>query len=220
MGGVALDLDHAVAAGSLSPRAMEHLGHRPDTHCLLLAVVLALLAYALTRRKLIAWSIFAVLVAHLLFDAAGGNEHWLYPLGQPDAVPWLACPVGIAVLVGISAVFARRMDQPGVPPRSFVLFRPVLPDSPRQSDRDAMNGSTRGVLAGRRKLFAMGSLLACLALAVPLSTQGAQRNVTGGARPSAAPRHLIFSEDFSGAAGARPNSRRWTYDIGPLHRAR
>jgi membrane-bound metal-dependent hydrolase YbcI (DUF457 family) len=105
--GPALDLDHAVAAGSLSPRAMEHLGHRPDTHSLLLALALALLALALTRRKLVAWSVFAVVVAHLLFDAAGGGVYWLFPLEHPDSIPWLACPLGIAVLYGISASVAR-----------------------------------------------------------------------------------------------------------------
>jgi MYXO-CTERM domain-containing protein len=57
VGGLALDRDHAVAARSLSPRAMEHLGHHPDTHSLLLAALLALLAFALRRRKLVAWSL-------------------------------------------------------------------------------------------------------------------------------------------------------------------
>lgn len=108
IGGPALDLDHVVAAGSLSPRALEHLGHRPDTHSLLVAVALALLALALTRRKLVAWAVFAVVVAHLLFDAAGGGVYWLYPLEDTDSIPWLACPVGIAVLFGISAMAARR----------------------------------------------------------------------------------------------------------------
>jgi membrane-bound metal-dependent hydrolase YbcI (DUF457 family) len=107
IGGPALDLDHVVAAGSLRPQALETLHHRPDTHSLLLAVVLTLLALALTRSKPIAWSVFAVIVSHLLFDAAGGNEYWLYPLEHPDSIPWLACPIGIAVLFGISAVVAR-----------------------------------------------------------------------------------------------------------------
>ena len=107
IGGPALDLDHVVAAGSLRPQALESLGHRPDTHSLLLAVALALVAFALTRRKLVAWSVFAVIVSHLLFDAAGGGEYWLYPLEHPDSIPWLACPIGIAVLFGISAIVAR-----------------------------------------------------------------------------------------------------------------
>jgi membrane-bound metal-dependent hydrolase YbcI (DUF457 family) len=107
IGGFALDLDHAVAEASLSPRAMEHLGHRPDTHSLLLAVALTLLALALTRSRPITWSVFAVIVSHLLFDTAGGNEYWPYPLTHLNSIPWLACPVGIAVLLVISAVVAR-----------------------------------------------------------------------------------------------------------------
>ncbi len=104
--GSALDLDHVVAAGSFRPRALESLGHRPDTHSLLLAVALTLLALAITRSKPLAWAMFAVIVSHLLFDAAGGGEYWLYPLERPDSIPWLACPVGLAVLLGISAVVA------------------------------------------------------------------------------------------------------------------
>lgn len=105
--GPALDLDHVVAAGSFRPQALESLGHRPDTHSLLLAVALTLLAFAFTRRKLVTWSVFAVIVSHLLFDAAGGSEYWLYPLKHPDSIPWLACPIGIAVLFGISVIVAR-----------------------------------------------------------------------------------------------------------------
>ena len=51
LGGSALDLDHVVAAGSFRPQALESLGHRPDTHSLLLAVALTLLALAITRSK-------------------------------------------------------------------------------------------------------------------------------------------------------------------------
>jgi hypothetical protein len=67
----------------------------------------AFLALALTRSKPIAWSVFAVIVSDLLFDAAGGNEYWLYPIRHPNSIPWLACPVGLAVLLGIGAVVAR-----------------------------------------------------------------------------------------------------------------
>lgn len=108
IGGPALDLDHVVAAGSFRPQALESLGHRPVTHSLLFAVVLTLLALVLTRSKPFAWAVFAVVVSHLLFDAAGGGEYWLYPLKHPDSVPWLACPVGLAVLFGISAAVARE----------------------------------------------------------------------------------------------------------------
>jgi membrane-bound metal-dependent hydrolase YbcI (DUF457 family) len=107
IGGPALDLDHVVTAGSFRPQALESLGHRPFTHSLLFAVALTLLALVLTRSKPFAWAVFAVIVSHLLFDAAGGGEYWLYPLKHPDSVPWLACPIGLAVLFAISAVVAR-----------------------------------------------------------------------------------------------------------------
>lgn len=104
---VALDLDHVVAAGSLDPRNLEHLRIRPDTHSLLFACVLSLVGFAISRSWVVAWGVFAVLVSHLLFDAAGGSERWLYPLQSPTAIPWLACPVGICVLTGVSVAVAR-----------------------------------------------------------------------------------------------------------------
>jgi membrane-bound metal-dependent hydrolase YbcI (DUF457 family) len=107
LGGVALDIDHAVAAGSLTPRSMEQLGHRPGTHSLLFVCMVALIALAITRRKQIAWAVLAVLVAHLLLDAPGGGVRWLFPLQRPDAIPWLVCPIGIVVLTVTSAMVAR-----------------------------------------------------------------------------------------------------------------
>ena len=117
IGGPALDLDHVVAAGSLSVWHIEHLNHRPDTHSLLFAGALALLAFAVTRRKLLAWSVFAVIVSHLLFDAAGAGEYWLYPLKHPDSIPWLACPIGLAVLFSISLVVTRTEPSRPAPER-------------------------------------------------------------------------------------------------------
>jgi hypothetical protein len=109
--GPALDLDHVVAAKSLNPHALETMSQRPDTHSLLVAVLLALLALALTRRMLAAWSVFAVLVSHLLFDAAGGSERWLFPLEHPNSIPWLACPLGIVILTGISWMLERTRQR-------------------------------------------------------------------------------------------------------------
>jgi len=109
VGGPALDLDHVVAVGSFNPSRLEHLsGGRPATHSLLFAVVLAMLALLLSRRWVFAWAVFAVVVSHLLFDAAGGSERWLYPAQHPDGIPWLACPVGLVVLTLISELIARR----------------------------------------------------------------------------------------------------------------
>jgi membrane-bound metal-dependent hydrolase YbcI (DUF457 family) len=110
LGGPAVDLDHAVAAGSFRPRALETLSHRPDTHSLLFALVLTLLAYILTRSKQLSWSILAIIVSHLLFDAAGGDEYWLYPLKHPNSIPWLACPLGIALLFWVSTRLASDVS--------------------------------------------------------------------------------------------------------------
>jgi LexA-binding, inner membrane-associated putative hydrolase len=125
VGGSALDLDHVVAAGSLDPRKLEDLDHRPDPHSLLFVLALALLAWTLTRRKVFAWCVFAVNTGHLLFDAAGEGVYWLYPLKRPDGIPWLACPIGIVVLTGISVMVARARA-PTVGP----IEHSALPASP------------------------------------------------------------------------------------------
>ncbi len=123
-GGPALDLDHAVAAGSLNPSALEDLAHRPYTHSLIFAVALTLVAFLFTRSRLAAWSVFAVIAAHLLFDAAGGDELILYPLRHPNGLPWLACPAGLAVLFAVSwtAVRAHR-SVPTSQPRFVISQR-------------------------------------------------------------------------------------------------
>ncbi len=55
--GSLFDLDHIVAAGSLNLHAIETLsGGRPDTHSLVVVVLLTAIAYALTRRPLFAWA--------------------------------------------------------------------------------------------------------------------------------------------------------------------
>jgi LexA-binding, inner membrane-associated putative hydrolase len=125
VGGSAIDLDHFVAAGSLNLRTIETLGGRPDTHSLVFVLVLGLLTLILTRRWLLAWAMFAVNLAHLLFDAAGGGVHVLYPLKHPDGLPWLVSPVGTLALLGASAAIAGRSPRPG-------------PRGARGSQRDAL----------------------------------------------------------------------------------
>lgn len=112
VGGVILDVDHALVAGSLSPGAMEELGRRPPTHSVAFAATLALIAYALTRRVLAAWAVLAILVSHLLFDAAGGGVRWLYPLQEPESIPWLICPLGILLLFGVSLALTWSQSPP------------------------------------------------------------------------------------------------------------
>jgi hypothetical protein len=117
VGGSALDLDHVVEAGSISPHALETLqGGRPATHSLLFVVVLSLVTFvvwpALSRlarrgdgrrtRWIAAWSMFAVNCAHILFDGAGGRERIFYPSSADGGIPWLLCPIGVLVLTAAS----------------------------------------------------------------------------------------------------------------------
>lgn len=113
-GGSVLDLDHFIAAGSISLHTIETLpGGRPDSHSIVFVLALALLVLAITRSVLGAWSVFAVNLAHLLFDGAGGSEHILYPWTHVDGVPWLLSPAGCVVLLGASVAIARRADRSG-----------------------------------------------------------------------------------------------------------
>jgi membrane-bound metal-dependent hydrolase YbcI (DUF457 family) len=125
--GVGLDVDHVVAAGSFDPRDMEKLGQRPDTHSLLFVFTLALTVLVATRRKQLAWAVFAILTTHLLFDAPGGGVRWLFPLQRPEAIPWLVCPAAIIVLTGVSLIVsrARESNVDPVAPRSSPDTDPV-----------------------------------------------------------------------------------------------
>ena len=107
--GSAFDVDHIAAAGTLNLHAIETLtGGRPDTHSLPVVVLLAGIALALTRRPTLAWAVFAIFLAHLLFDAAGGSDRVLYPLANLDGLPWLACPIGAFALFAGSAAITTR----------------------------------------------------------------------------------------------------------------
>jgi hypothetical protein len=112
VGGSLLDLDHFIAAGSLSLHRIETLGGRPDTHSLVFVALVSLLLLALTRRPRVAWALFAVNASHLLFDAAGGNDPIIYPLSHLDGLPWLLCPLGAVALFAASELIARRTPSP------------------------------------------------------------------------------------------------------------
>jgi hypothetical protein len=110
-GGSALDLDHFIAAGSLSLHRIETLSGRPDTHSLAFVLALSLVTFFVwprASRLTAAWSLFAVNTAHLLFDASGGSEHILYPWTAVNGIPWLLCPLGTLALCAASEAIARR----------------------------------------------------------------------------------------------------------------
>jgi hypothetical protein len=109
LAGSVFDVDHIAAAGTLNLHSIETLtGGRPDTHSLGVVVVLGLATFALTRRRRLAWAVFAIFLSHLLFDAAGGSDRVLYPLSRLDGLPWLACPLGaLALFAGSVAITGR-----------------------------------------------------------------------------------------------------------------
>jgi hypothetical protein len=107
-GGSLIDLDHFVAAGSLSLHRVETLGDRPDTHSLTFVSLVGLLVLASTRRPRIAWAVFAIGASHLVYDGAGGHEPVLYPFSRLDGLPWIVCPLGTLALFAVSFAIARR----------------------------------------------------------------------------------------------------------------
>ncbi len=112
LGGFILDIDHFIAAGSLNLHTIETLSGRPDTHSILFVAALSAVTWAATRSWLAAWSVFAVNLAHLLYDAAGGNEHVVYPFTSVDGLPWLLCPLGTLALFAASTAIARATMRP------------------------------------------------------------------------------------------------------------
>jgi hypothetical protein len=78
-------------------------------------LALSAVAVAATHRWLAAWSVFAVNLAHLLYDGAGGNEHVLYPFTRVDGLPWLLCPLGTLALLAASSVIAHAAMHPDPP---------------------------------------------------------------------------------------------------------
>jgi hypothetical protein len=78
---VFLDLDHFVAARSLSLYDALHLAARPVSHSLLFALGCGLLAHLLTRHASDGWLVFGVLASHILRGASSGGTPFLWPLG-------------------------------------------------------------------------------------------------------------------------------------------
>ena len=75
-----IDLDHFVAAGSLSLYSATTLASRPASHSLLFALGLGLIAYLFTRDIGDGYLLFAVLTSHVLRDASvGGSAPFLWP---------------------------------------------------------------------------------------------------------------------------------------------
>jgi hypothetical protein len=148
--GPAVDLDHVFAAGSASPRAMEQLGDRPETHTILLGVALALLVLLISRNLLVAWAVFTIDASHVIFDAAGGADRWLYPISTSASLPWLICPATIALFYAISWLLASRAARSDVPTAT------LEPSPPASSLENASRGSVLRAILRRPQRQATG----------------------------------------------------------------
>jgi len=119
--GILIDVDHAVAARSLSLEAMLSLPVRPATHSLLFASLASLAAWAVSRRAVAAWIVLAALVSHLLRDASGYGTPLLWPWQASTRIPAALYPAGVALLFVLSwlirarAAAARRLPGAGPP---------------------------------------------------------------------------------------------------------
>jgi hypothetical protein len=103
---VALDVDHFVAARSLSLAAALTLSRRPCSHSLTLAFTLAVALYALSGSLCIGWGAFAALASHILRDAADGITPLLWPL-KIQAIPRQAYYFAVPALALLSQLFSE-----------------------------------------------------------------------------------------------------------------
>lgn len=131
--GSLIDLDHFVAAGSLSLYAATHLPIRPASHSITFAAALALASLAVTRANwALAWIVFASITSHVLRDASGGATQLLYPLAA-SAIPFWLYAAGELLLVAGSLLLARRGWLPfppsRLPQRSATSLTPLTPEA-------------------------------------------------------------------------------------------
>jgi membrane-bound metal-dependent hydrolase YbcI (DUF457 family) len=107
---VLIDLDHFVAAGSLSLQAAISLpGGRPFTHSLVFALALGLLAFLISRDTVDGWLVFGALASHVLRDAStGGIPYLLWPFEFER----LAIPACYAVQMGLFAACWLQANAP------------------------------------------------------------------------------------------------------------
>jgi len=108
-----LDLDHVVAAGSLSLYDITHLPARPVTHSLLFSAACGILASILSYSRINGWLIFCVLASHVVRDASTGMTPFLWPL-PVDHLPVVASyslQVGLFLITTIiSSLWKRNMQ--------------------------------------------------------------------------------------------------------------
>ena len=91
---VALDIDHAVAAGSIDIVKMVSMAGRPPTHSITFALVMFLIVLPINRPA--AWQTLIMLLAHVLRDTSSGTVPLLWPIYWQPTAPllyWATLPL-------------------------------------------------------------------------------------------------------------------------------
>lgn len=104
-----VDLDHFIAAQSLSLTDALQLPLRPGTHSITFAILVATAGFLLTRNKIVGWIVFAALASHVVRDASGGITPIFHPLKRYGIPPWLYYASEI-VLLYVSFQVSRLRD--------------------------------------------------------------------------------------------------------------
>ena len=105
--GVLIDLDHAVAARSISVSQMISLPMRPITHSFIFAFLSFLVVFAITGVRHLSWAALSSYVVHLLWDATGSKTTpSLWPSRQGIDIRRRHLIAGMVVLFLISFLWS------------------------------------------------------------------------------------------------------------------
>ena len=121
-----IDLDHFVAARSLSLAAALHLPMRPVTHSLLFALLAAIGLWSFRRNLATSYAVCTALASHVLRDSVSGATPvlWPFPIFQlPAAIAFTA----LIMLCGLSLLVATRLARHTIPIRAQAHPAPTLP---------------------------------------------------------------------------------------------
>ena len=117
-----IDLDHFIAAGSLSIHAAASLPSRPWTHSLTFVLPAAVVAGLLFRRLWVLVVVAVALTSHILRDATTSPAPLLYPLSDVT-LPWWAYILACHLMMAASIILAKHHGAAILEPEP----RPVFP---------------------------------------------------------------------------------------------
>lgn len=108
---VMIDLDHFVAAGSLSLNDAITLSARPIAHSILFSIFASVGLGCLFRSRTLVWVVLVVLISHISRDASGGGTT---PLFWPSDFVMRIPPVvhlGFWVMVSVSGLWVNSFRE-------------------------------------------------------------------------------------------------------------